>query len=207
MDKFLSKLGMKHDEPRRAGAASPRPAAASPAPAPPPPTPPAPESEFAKSARAAASAGMQYEREIDEHTDLGSLTDQEISRLMEGMQGDVLKQVGGVGQLTPAADHRSRPALGGQEGVPPRVQDGAQEAGVVGGARLGPGLACARRRRLFLPMWVGEATLTVAFTLAYLFRILYAPSPGSDAAVALGAIHNTVPAMERAGFQRDLVGV
>lgn len=68
----------------------------------------APMSEFTASAMAAADAGMTWEnqggyasgsrtprpeRVIDETTALSSLTDQEIARLTEGMQADVLKQV------------------------------------------------------------------------------------------------------------------
>ncbi len=36
---------------------------------------------------------MQYERQIDETTDLSSLTDQEIMRLMEGMDASVMNKV------------------------------------------------------------------------------------------------------------------
>lgn len=54
---------------------------------------PQPRSDFAASAFAAASAGMQYERQIDENTDMSTLTDQEIMRLMEGMDGDVMNKV------------------------------------------------------------------------------------------------------------------
>lgn len=68
----------------------------------------APMSEFMASAMAAADAGMTWEnqggyasgartprpeRVIDETTALSSLTDQEIARLTEGIQADVLKQV------------------------------------------------------------------------------------------------------------------
>lgn len=64
----------------------------------------APMSEFMASAMAAAESGMTWEnqsgsrtprreRVIDETTALSSLTDQEIARLTEGMQEDVLKQV------------------------------------------------------------------------------------------------------------------
>jgi len=49
-------------------------------------------------------------------------------------------------------------------------------------------------------------TLTfLAFTLAFLLRILYAPDPSGDAARALTAVHATLPSMERSGFQTDLV--
>lgn len=62
---------------------------------------------------------MQYEREINEHTDLGSLTDQEISRLMEGMDGDVLKQVGlSQALLTIGSCHWPGATLSCQEGIP-----------------------------------------------------------------------------------------
>lgn len=68
----------------------------------------APMSEFMASAMAAADAGMTWEnqggyasgartprpeRVIDETRALSSLTDQEIARLTEGIQADVLKQV------------------------------------------------------------------------------------------------------------------
>lgn len=36
---------------------------------------------------------MQYERQIDENTDLSTLTDQEIMRLMEGMDVAVMNKV------------------------------------------------------------------------------------------------------------------
>lgn len=65
-----------------------------------------PMSEFMASAMAAAESGMTWEnqgsgartprrseRVIDETTALSSLTDQEIARLSEGIQADVLKQV------------------------------------------------------------------------------------------------------------------
>lgn len=62
-----------------------------------------PMSEFMASAMAAAESGMTWENQgahtprreriIDETTALSSLTDQEIARLTEGMQADVLKQV------------------------------------------------------------------------------------------------------------------
>ncbi|KAL1408813.1 hypothetical protein Q8F55_005627 [Vanrija albida] len=53
-----------------------------------------PRSEFHASAVAAASAGLTGpERVIDESTDLSTLTDQEIMRLMEGMDGDVMNKV------------------------------------------------------------------------------------------------------------------
>jgi hypothetical protein len=45
-----------------------------------------------------------------------------------------------------------------------------------------------------------------AFTLAYLLRILYAPTRSADAAQALTNVHATLPSMERSGFQSDLVG-
>lgn len=55
----------------------------------------APKSAFFASAQAAASAGLNWpERLIDEHTDMSTLTDTEIMRLMEGMDGDVLNKVG-----------------------------------------------------------------------------------------------------------------
>ncbi|WOO82411.1 uncharacterized protein LOC62_04G005900 [Vanrija pseudolonga] len=50
-------------------------------------------SPFHASAVAAASAGLTSpERVIDETTDLSTLTDQEITRLMEGMDGDVMNK-------------------------------------------------------------------------------------------------------------------
>lgn len=58
-----------------------------------------PQSDFARSAHAAARAGLTQPtgpegRVITENTDMSSLTDAEIVQLMEGMDDDVLNKVG-----------------------------------------------------------------------------------------------------------------
>lgn len=56
------------------------------------------QSEFARSAHEAARQGLREpSREIDENTALSSLTDAEIVRLMEGMEGDMLTKVSASG--------------------------------------------------------------------------------------------------------------
>lgn len=52
---------------------------------------------------------------------------------------------------------------------------------------------------------VNTTRLTLAFTIAYLLRILYSPSSSNDATQALTMVHETLPMMERVGFQNDIV--
>ena len=142
-------------------------------PSPDPPTAINP-SEMASQAQPAESSATNHlsnkSRTIDEHTDMTTLTDQEIMRLMEGMNDteDVMTRVcpmcphslripspSSVQLRTDgkvAVDQCTRPARGDQGGVQARLGAGAEEAGVVGAERVGSGVASKRGWGLLLPL-------------------------------------------------------
>ncbi|KLT38398.1 cysteine proteinase [Cutaneotrichosporon oleaginosum] len=129
---------------------------------------------------------MKYERQIDETTDLSTLTDQEIMRLMEGMDASVMNKpliTGPVHLLAIKGEY-----LNGSAEVL-RKLEWLQDNGWDQVWRARGDGDCFYR----------------SFTLAYLLRILYAPSRTDDASRALKAVHDTMPMMASVGFQQDLV--
>lgn len=100
-------------------------------------------------------------RVIDENTDMSTLTDQEIMKLVEGMgQEDVTNKVqshltctlGDQAADMAATYQRPCPSSGHPRRIPERLGAGLEETGLASGARLGPSLASKRGWRLFLPM-------------------------------------------------------
>ncbi|GMK53497.1 hypothetical protein CspeluHIS016_0100830 [Cutaneotrichosporon spelunceum] len=129
---------------------------------------------------------MQYERQIDETTDLSTLTDQEIMRLMEGMDASVMNKpliTGPVHLLAIKGEY-----LNGSAEVLRKLEwlhDNGWDQ--VWRAR-GDG-DCFYR----------------SFTLAYILGILYSPTRSDDASKALKAVYDTMSSMHAVGFQQDLV--
>ncbi|BEJ14172.1 hypothetical protein CspHIS471_0313460 [Cutaneotrichosporon sp. HIS471] len=194
LDRFLTKIGLgkrdervsKTDAPQASQPRPQTPASASRTHTPTPAAPTPPRSDFASSAFAAASAGMQYERQIDETTDLSTLTDQEIMRLMEGMDASVMNKpliTGPVHLLAIKGEY-----LNGSTEVL-RKLEWLQDNGWDQVWRARGDGDCFYR----------------SFTLAYLLRILYSPTRSDDASKALKAVHDTMPTMASVGFQQDLV--
>ncbi|BEI83338.1 hypothetical protein CcaverHIS002_0312060 [Cutaneotrichosporon cavernicola] len=129
---------------------------------------------------------MQYERQIDETTDLSTLTDQEIMRLMEGMDASVMNKpliTGPVHLLAIKGEY-----LNGSTEVL-RKLEWLQDNGWDQVWRARGDGDCFYR----------------SFTLAYLLHILYSSTRSDDASKALKAIHDTMPTMASVGFQQDLV--
>lgn len=181
---------------------------------------------------AAPTAAQDQPRVIDENTDLSTLTDQEIMRLMENAAHsteDVTSKVRlnrvessqYILTAPPAPDQFGRAITGDPERIRERVAAGRQKAGLATGARMGSGLARTRRRRLLLSLLVASPpsappmsrcrSLCVdafaAFTLAYLLRILHSPDPALTANLAFDALQRAVPSMQQVGFEPDLVSL
>ncbi|ODN77664.1 hypothetical protein L202_04815 [Cryptococcus amylolentus CBS 6039] len=137
---------------------------------------------------APAAEEAPKERVIDENTDMSTLTDQEIMKLMEQMdQGtqDVSNKPL-ISTPVPLAVIREEYLKGSQQVV--KKLDYLQEKGWDQVWRARGDGDCLFR----------------AFTLAYLLRILYAPDPAVEANLAFDAVQRALPAMEACGFQRDI---
>ncbi|WVQ84706.1 hypothetical protein IAT38_006862 [Cryptococcus sp. DSM 104549] len=147
----------------------------------------APAAQTADPAATAVDTEPVAPRVVDENTDLSTLTDQEIMKLMEGMdhqEAALNKPL--ISTPIPLAVIREEYIRGSQQIV--KKLDWLQEKGwdQVWAAR-GDG-DCFYR----------------SFTLAYLLRILHSPEPALEANLAYDAIQRALPAMEECGFDKDL---
>ncbi|WVF73052.1 hypothetical protein IAT40_007870 [Kwoniella sp. CBS 6097] len=126
-------------------------------------------------------------RVIDENTDLSTLTDQEIMKLMEGMdhqESQMNKPL--ISTPVPLLVIREEYEKGSKTIL--KKLDWLQEHGWDQVWRARGDGDCYYR----------------SFTLAYLLRILHSPDPQLEANLAYDAIQRALPALQEAGFDKDL---
>ncbi|WVN84978.1 uncharacterized protein L203_100115 [Cryptococcus depauperatus CBS 7841] len=126
-------------------------------------------------------------RVIDENTDLSTLTDQEIMKLMEGMdhQEEVLNRPL-ISTPVPLSVIREEYNKGSPQVI--KKLDWLQSNGWDQVWRARGDGDCFYR----------------SFTLAFLLRILHSPDTELEANLAYDAIQHALPAMEQCGFQKDI---
>ncbi|GFZ48670.1 hypothetical protein JCM24511_06419 [Saitozyma sp. JCM 24511] len=126
-------------------------------------------------------------RVIDENTDMTTLTDQEIMRLMEGMGH--------------AQDAMTKPLI--STPVPLKVIRDEYERGSPQVLKKLDWLQEKGWDQVWRARGDGDCFYR-SFTLAYLLRILHDPEPALAANLAFDAIQRALPAMQEAGFDPDL---
>ncbi|WRT70281.1 uncharacterized protein IL334_007279 [Kwoniella shivajii] len=137
-----------------------------------------------------ASATLQNDaqpRVIDENTDLSTLTDQEIMKLMEGMDHQ--------------EDQMNKPLI--STPVPLVVIRQEYERGNIQILKKLDWLAENGWDQVWRARGDGDCFYR-SFTLAYLVRILHSPDPQLEANLAFDAIQRALPAMEQCGFDKEL---
>ncbi|WWC71960.1 uncharacterized protein I206_105919 [Kwoniella pini CBS 10737] len=126
-------------------------------------------------------------RVIDENTDLSTLTDQEIMRLMEGMDHQ--------------QEQLDKPLI--STPVPLSVIRQEYEKGSSMILKKLDWLAQNGWDQVWRARGDGDCFYR-SFTLAYLVRILHSSDPQLEANIAYEAIQRALPAMEEVNFQKDL---
>ncbi|OCF38362.1 ubiquitin thioesterase OTUB1 [Kwoniella heveanensis CBS 569] len=126
-------------------------------------------------------------RVIDETTDLSTLTDQEIMKLMEGMDHQ--------------EDQMNKPLI--STPVPLLVIREEYEKGSKTILKKLDWLQEHGWDQVWRARGDGDCYYR-SFTLAYLLRILHSPDPQLEANLAYDAIQGALPALQEAGFDKDL---
>ncbi|WVR00233.1 hypothetical protein IAU59_007375 [Kwoniella sp. CBS 9459] len=146
-------------------------------------------SQAAAPATAAAAGGPSGGggRVIDENTDMSTLTDQEIMKLMEGMDHQ--------------EDQMNKPLI--STPVPLLVIREEYEKGSKTILKKLDWLQEHGWDQVWRARGDGDCYYR-SFTLAYLLRILHSPDPQLEANLAYDAIQRALPALQEAGFDKDL---